>query len=258
MATEGRPSYVVDGKPFDRLRGSGLPDEVHQALRLPKVDAENDTDFDVHFGTQKSPIFLLANSPANAARFFASSSDAIRFVAIQKRHKDKYSDTLRKRTELESESKQVNAELAQLEPVVELDRLLKMVEQSFRELDESKVGLKRPRSTKIELAEQAAVTASVASYAVVLNARYAAPPELNATTPLAELILTIETAADNHRRAILRAEALMLLSAPPVMGEVAMLKTILGKSPRTLNAGSVRRSTARSSHAYRPRHNSRT
>ena len=63
------PSYVVDTVTFDRLRNSGLPDEVHQALRLPKV-AAYDTDFDIHFGTQKSPIFLLANSPANAAPVF--------------------------------------------------------------------------------------------------------------------------------------------------------------------------------------------
>jgi exonuclease SbcC len=81
------PSYIIDGQVFDRLKGNGLPDELCSALRLTKVDAGGDADFDVHFGTQKSPIFLLGNSAANAARFFASSSDAIRLVSIQKRHR---------------------------------------------------------------------------------------------------------------------------------------------------------------------------
>src|SRR3954467_1795749 len=72
------PSYLIDGQLFDRLRGAGIPDQLHQALRLPKVDAGEDANFDVHFGAQKSPIFLLGSSAATAARFFASSSDAIR------------------------------------------------------------------------------------------------------------------------------------------------------------------------------------
>ena len=118
------PSYVVDGKTFDRLRGSGLPDELHAALRLPKVEAGDSTDFDVHFGTQKSPIFLLGGSPANAARFFASSSDAIRLVEMQKRHKDKLVIAQREKIRLEAEAKKVNAALGTLEPVVDIEQRL--------------------------------------------------------------------------------------------------------------------------------------
>src|SRR6476620_11343366 len=38
------PSYLIDGKLFDRLGRSGLPDELHQALRMPLVDGSDDTD----------------------------------------------------------------------------------------------------------------------------------------------------------------------------------------------------------------------
>src|SRR5688572_4058052 len=41
------PSYVIDGQVYDRLRGHGVPDELHQALHLPLVDGGDDTDFDV-------------------------------------------------------------------------------------------------------------------------------------------------------------------------------------------------------------------
>ena len=33
------PSYVIDGRLFDRLRGGGVPDELVTALRLPFVEA---------------------------------------------------------------------------------------------------------------------------------------------------------------------------------------------------------------------------
>src|SRR5262245_56734371 len=77
------PSYTIDGELFDRLSKSGVPDSLQKVLRLAKVEAGNDSDFDVHFASQKSPIFLLASSPATAAKFFASSSDASRLVEMQ-------------------------------------------------------------------------------------------------------------------------------------------------------------------------------
>src|SRR3954466_12960241 len=72
----GSTSYLVDGQRFDRL-GGDVPDEVHKVLRLPLVECERD-GLDIHFGEQKSPILSLLNSQSVAAKFFASSSDAIR------------------------------------------------------------------------------------------------------------------------------------------------------------------------------------
>ncbi len=122
------PSYTINGQKFDRLGMGGLPAELHQALRLPKVDAGNNTDFDVHFGLQKSPIFLLGSTGSHAAKFFAASSDVIRLVEIQKRHKDKLSDSKKEKKDLEKKSKQLNAELELLKPAVELDRRLEVAE----------------------------------------------------------------------------------------------------------------------------------
>ena len=110
----GSPRYLIDGQLFDRLGRGGVPDELHQALRLPPIETGADADFDVHFGMQKAPIFLLGNSASMAARFFASSSDAIRLVEMQKRHRDRLAEKQREKNRLEAESKQLNAELEAL------------------------------------------------------------------------------------------------------------------------------------------------
>ena len=91
------PSYMIDGAD---IRSASRQRTAGRTARRP-ADAEGrcgrHTDFDVHFGTQKSPIFLLGGSSANAARFFASSSDAIRLVEMQKRHKEKLAHAQREK-----------------------------------------------------------------------------------------------------------------------------------------------------------------
>src|SRR5687768_16374779 len=82
---KGSPRYVIDDKLFDRLK-QGVPDELHQALRLGQVECENET-FDIHFAAQKRPIFLLQDKPKHAAEFFASSSDACRLLEMQNLHR---------------------------------------------------------------------------------------------------------------------------------------------------------------------------
>ena len=53
-------SYSLDGREVNRLNGSP-PDDLHDLLRLPLVESRG-TKFDVHFGEQKQPIFLLDRS----------------------------------------------------------------------------------------------------------------------------------------------------------------------------------------------------
>ncbi len=175
------PSYVIDGQTFDRLKGSGLPDELHKALRLPKVEAGTDNDFDVHFGTQKAPIFLLGSSASNAAKFFASSSDAIRLVEIQKRHKEKLAEAQREKGRLESESKQLNAELELLEPVVELDRQLEFVEQAFDELTQHDATFQAATKCQAALEAHSRQFVQLAAEAEALS-QLTAPPELVASS----------------------------------------------------------------------------
>jgi energy-coupling factor transporter ATP-binding protein EcfA2 len=216
------PSYLIDGKLFDRLGRGSVPEELHQVLRLPRVDASDDTDFDVHFGAQKSPIFLLGNSPANAARFFASSSDAIRLVQIQKRHKDKLADRQRQKNHLEAESKQLNAELETLQPVAELERQLKISEQLHQELIQLVARLADAEKTQVLLTTQQVEVTRHTERTHSL-APLARPPELSPTEPFAKQIDSLCQAQDSQAQAASHSAALSALSKPPALFDVAAL-----------------------------------
>lgn len=223
------PSYLIDGQKFDRLKQGGLPEELHKALRLPAVDSGNEDDFDVHFGTQKAPIFLLNGSAATAARFFASSSDAIRLVEIQRRHKEKYAERQREKNRLEAESKLLHAELETLEPVVDLDARLRAVELDYEHLGQQADWLRRASAAAKELAELTELRSRQAARAAVL-ARLPSPPTLENPSPLQKLmdgIVAAQRAAETARH---RVVALANLSSPPVLestGELASRLTAI-------------------------------
>ena len=223
---KARPSYTVDGKLFDRLRGAGLPDELHAALRLPKVDAGNEADFDVHFGTQKAPVFLLGSSAANAARFFASSSDALRLVQMQRRHRKKVEDANREQSGLEAESKQLNDELERLEPVVDLDARLTVAEQQYEQVTRAVDLLARATRHEGAMCTQAAVARGHQVRLAALAA-LSPPPELAATEPLENLIAALTGAVEKHTLAVARVGALTELPAPPEMADVGSIQRLV-------------------------------
>jgi exonuclease SbcC len=230
------PSYRIDGQTFDRLRGSGLPDELHTALRLPKVEAGDSTDFDVHFGTQKSPIFLLGGSSSNAARFFASSSDAIRLVEMQRRHREKLADAQREKTRLEAESKEVNAALGTLEPVIDIEKRLAAARCEYDELGQI--------ANRIESAEKAeaglrAQSVTLDRFAVQVDALQSlpVPPELAPVEPLAMLVEAIVAASGRLRIAKGRAETLYTLPEPPLLAATDHLETAI----KEINSEQARR-----------------
>ncbi len=222
------PSYVIDGHLFDRLRGGGVPDELVQALRLPYVEAGGETEFDVHFGAQKSPIFLLDQSPATAARFFSSSSDASRLLLMQKRHKDKLAQRQRDKVRLEAESRQVNAELAALEPAVELERRVKEAERLADELAHDSQRIEEAQRDVAAMVRQESAVARHAASAGALTS-LAAPPTLAPTGPLELLIADCRRSVDMLAVAQARGRALSSLALPPVLADERSLARSLGE-----------------------------
>lgn len=223
------PSYLIDGQQFDRLGKGNVPDELHKALRLSKAEG-----FDIHFGTQKAPIFLLGDKEREAANFFASSSDAIRLVEIQKRHKDKHDDAKREKKALEAESKQLNAELAELEPVVEVDDRLTALEANYDDL--------LAVAAWLDLAEKQAVELQAKTDAVAVQSQLAgalvgltSPPQLVSTELLVSQIGALEAADRKHIVATWRADALHVLPEPPACFDVDRLNAQI-ESLATLSA----------------------
>lgn len=216
------PSYVIDGQKFDRLGRNAVPDELHQVLKLPKVDGSGQEQFDVHFGSQKTPIFLLDSSGSAAARFFASSSDAIRLVRMQQLHKDKIRDTKKERARLEAESQQLNTELAALEPVVQIEGHVAKLERQYQSLAE--VG---KQLTELELAEAALSAQQLEMQALKAETQalqpLTVPPVLADLESLDQTVSELERLACALASAQARCTALIDLTAPPKLADTDSL-----------------------------------
>jgi DNA repair ATPase RecN len=128
------PRYKIEGLPFDRLGRGAVPETLHDVLCLPKVIAEGIHEFDVHFGEQKSPVFLIDRPGSYAAAFFASSSDAASLVEMQKRHQQKTSEARRERGQLEIQSERLAADLAVLATSDVINERLVEIEAQHEEL----------------------------------------------------------------------------------------------------------------------------
>ncbi len=212
-------SYVVDGQAFDRLRVNQVPEELTRALRLPLVDDGSGNDpFDVHFGEQKSPIFLLDRPPSAAARFFASSSDAIRLVQMQKRHKEKLAQRQRDKSSLEAESRQLTAELDALQPAAEVDERLRGMEKLHATLAREIMDHSQAEHDLTALAKQHDSVIRQEATAQSL-APLSSPPILVPEQPLADSIVALERAQREALRLEANSAALAPLPVPPALGD---------------------------------------
>src|SRR5262245_47548732 len=129
-------SYVIDGREISRLK-RGVPEDLHKLLRLHKVDGgETGDPFDIHFGTQKSPIFLLNEPGSRTALFFASSSDAAILLEMQKRHRNRVKERKSDEKRLKAEIEKLDAELDALEPLDALVVSMTRADGEYRELKE--------------------------------------------------------------------------------------------------------------------------
>lgn len=137
----GSPHYLINGERYDRLRG-GIPDKLHEILRLSKVTCDKD-QFDVHFGEQKSPVFLLNDSGKASAQFFASASDAIRLVEMQDRHRAKVRAAKQDAKRLKEELADIDETLEILNPVDEIESCVAGLETTYDAIKDADVAIEQ-------------------------------------------------------------------------------------------------------------------
>lgn len=123
---KGKVSYVVNGREVGRLKGS-VPDDLHQYLRMPLVETNRD-EVDIHFGEQKSPIFLLNDKAVDRAAFFASSSDTIRLIEMQDLHRIRVRDANRDRQRCLKEQEQLQERAKLFDPLDQIESRLTELE----------------------------------------------------------------------------------------------------------------------------------
>ena len=220
----GSGVYVVDGEPFDRLRGT-VPPEVHAILKMPKVQCDNE-EFDVHFGEQSEPVFLLRDRGKASAQFFASSSDATHLVAMQSLHKSKVLVHKRDFKQLTRQHKSLTEQLESLDPVDELEKKLVAAEKQFADLQAEAETLEhvarlisKIRSSQIIFDR---VKAQAASLESLVN-----PPEISDERPLSNLIASMTSTAAKGVTCDAMAGAFGNLSPAPPLKPAAPLESLL-------------------------------
>ncbi len=237
----GSPKYIINGEPFDRLR-QGVPQQLLDVLRMSKVTCEKD-QFDIHFGEQKSPVFLLNDSGKAAAQFFASSSDAIRLVEMQDRHKAKVRDSKRDHARLSDEKHQLTEDLKALAPLDKLEAKLTdcetqftSIQQSTQELQQIQTLIREIESLNLTLEKQNAIHESLADLKQ--------PPVLSDTATLDQLITSMHKASFESRLTTAKAETLSTLSVPPEIQDESTISITIANLKRCHQQLEIHSSTA--------------
>ena len=212
---KGTAGYIIDGREITGLGLRGVPHDLHSLLKMPKVEpAAGGDPFFLHFGLQKSPIFLLNESESRAAHFFASSSDADKLVEMQKLHASKTQNARQNKERLNREIARLDEKLSILEPVPAALAAVDELEATYAIL----LGQQR-RLAELEQATVCLLTAfEIAARQVSRKQALDAlnpPPVLDEAVPLAELIRSSQAASEKAAQNAAIGTSLSTLDSPP-------------------------------------------
>ncbi len=214
----GSPSYKIDGKEFDRIRGeSGVWDELKRTLKLPRVEFDN-SKFDVHIGEQRNPVFLLGDKGKGAAQFFASSSDAIKLVEMQDLHKSNVRENKKEHTRLKNQQTQVAQALESLDPIGAVNEELSEVEKQFAELNAEKLAIDRLESVQSDLAKKQTDAKRFAAIKTVIGT-LSEPPQFEDPEPLQLRVAELCGLQNTIQKSSRFQEAFQSLAEPPALAD---------------------------------------
>jgi exonuclease SbcC len=219
-------SYVIDSCEIHRVKRD-VPDDLHRVLKLPRVEdgAQNDC-FDIHFGTQKSPIFLLNEPESKAASFFASSSDATILVEMQKLHRSRVRDRKNDEKRLKEELEKLDKGLASLQPLGALAESVSQAETQYRELEMLRESIQK-LDHEISSLESHLMKHGRLSRECLFLAQIKPTPDLADTLPLDATIRKIDEAQQYLQAAQARFGILNLLKSAPELQDVPALETTI-------------------------------
>lgn len=220
-------SYTIDGQDYHRLRNS-VPDVLPQILKLGKVKSGDSDEFDVHFGEQKSPIFLLNDRGSRAARFFASSSDASVLIEMQKLHRSKVQSAQQELKRQQAEEKQIAATMDLLAPVPDLESKLETLETTWQELSADEQQIQRLETLIQDLARSSESVKSLSRSADCLKGL---PEKLEQENerPLESLVQRWQVIEQELRHSQVSTSALQNLHQPPALTDEQSLAHLISE-----------------------------
>lgn len=218
-------SYEIDGREVHRV----TPNDLHEHLKLPLVISDRNSDeFEIHFGQQKSPIFLLNGPESQTATFFSASSDAGRLLEIQDRHREKVRDRKRDRAACLKEIARLDDQASRLDGLADANVELAKVESEHAALlrDTQALAALEAMVSKLEELNHLIVERREKSGAF---RDLSLPPELHATADVQRLINEIESCTNKASRSCEEIIASERLEHPPELVDERELKSAIGK-----------------------------
>jgi exonuclease SbcC len=244
------PSYVINGRDVHRIGRGNLPDDLHELLKLPPVEAgEGKKRFHIHFGFQKEPIFLLG-SDSDTAAFFSTSAEAERLLEMQKRHKAKWQANRAEHRTAEADVKRLDERLAALSPLEQIAPQVEAIETEHAGLLLADHDL-RVLAQRIEAMEAAQSRLNRLAAEVEALAGLAAPPALGDPLPLEQMIGRIGKCRDEGERQSAMHDAVASLAPPPAQHDCLPLQQLAVAIERTSRDATVWRARAGASEALR-------
>ena len=219
-------SYIVNGKTFDRLKGK-VPPEVSSLLKLPKVKLDQSNDeFDIHFGNQKKPIFLINESGRAAAGFFAASSDASRLIEMQKLQKQKAAEASRDLIRFQDDHKihtEESERLAEVPAIVDqfetCSQLLQSIEIHNAAIDQIKTSI---TALNLAITQEQRLSAQSAVLATIAD-----PPNMKATDDLKSIVSNVEKTRRHHVQLAGKAKVLESVQQPLTLHQTNRIEQIV-------------------------------
>ena len=221
-------SYTLDGEDIHRV-GQKIPDGLHELLRMPIVEADagkQKVSYDIHFGEQKSPVFLLGDPGSRAASFFAAASDASRLLEMTVKHRSNVKDTRQDAKRLTAELETCDKELSRLKPVEQIEVQLKQAELQFADISKTIDDVKRLASVRDGITGATAECKTWNSELETLR-NLTAPPTLHDSAGLATLMTDLSQVAAVKSAALTAIEASCSLKAPPELHETSDCERLL-------------------------------
>jgi len=218
----GAIRYRIDGKEFARAGRGNFPDGFHEVVRLSKVTTSDEKrSFDVHFGQQKLPVFLL-DSETDTAKFFSTTSDAERLIEMQVRHRRNTQNATDRQREARKQQTRLQAWLATLAPLDEVARQIEQTEAAQEQLNHASAMVEAGTRLQTQWAAAMAARQRLQREATEC-ARLTEPPQLRDTAALERALERIARAQHAENRLRRDYGALAELPAPPDLTDTSAL-----------------------------------
>lgn len=189
--------------------------KLAEAAKLPEVThPDGTTGQDVHFGTQKAPMFLVHESKAAVARFFGSSSDAGKLMQMRSVLRERERIDKSRAADLVAITTRRDGEIATLADLDSINAALASAERDGATILELEASVASLADLLAEL-HRAHLAAALAADRSAILATLKDPPKLDDESPLVLAADTIDRSAAECRTWSKRVESLARLEPPP-------------------------------------------